>query len=89
MLGSACKWARRTRTKSPSAGSKTLFFLKTDRAPVGALIYQVKEVNKLLPWCPSRKHLPNAPDALPVPRKLTEFELCTMVLVSSMRPVLT
>ena len=54
-----------------------------------ALIYWMKEINKLLPLCPSRKHLPNASEALPAPRKLTEFELCTMVLALTMRHVLT
>ena len=53
-----------------------------------ALIYRVKEINELLPWCSSRKHLAGATEALPAPCKLTEFELCTMVFASSMRHVL-
>ena len=56
--------------------------LNTDKAPVEALIYRVKEINELLPWCPSRKQLPDSPEALPEPRKLSGFELCTMVLAS-------
>ena len=54
-----------------------------------ALLYRVKEINELLPWCPSRKHFPGAPEALSAPHKLTEFEFCTMVLTSLMRHVLT
>ena len=63
--------------------------LNRDKAPVEALIYRVKEINELLPWCPSRKQLPDSPEALPAPCKLSDFELCTMVLASTMRHVLT
>ena len=62
--------------------------LNTDAAPVEALIYHVKEINDILPLCPSRKYLSDAPESLPAPRKLTEFELCTTVLASLMRHVL-
>ena len=54
--------------------------LNTDKALVEALIYRVKEINELLPWCQSRKQLPDSPEALPAARKLSDFELCTMVL---------
>ena len=33
--------------------------LNTDKTPAEALIYRVKEINELLPWCPSRKQLPD------------------------------
>ena len=54
-----------------------------------ALIYRVKEINEFLPWCPSRKQLPDLPEALPEPRRLSDFELCTMVLALATRHVLT
>ena len=63
--------------------------LNTDKTPVEGLDYRVKEITELLPWCLSRKRLPDSPEALPVPRKLSDFKLCTMMLASTMRHVLT
>ena len=68
---------------------KILPIIPPDKAPVEALIYRVKEINELLPWCLSRKQLSDSPEALPAARKLSDFELCTMVLASTMRHVLT
>ena len=49
--------------------------MNTDKVPVEADVHCFKDVNKLLEWCLSRKHLPNAPEVLPAPRKLIDFEL--------------
>ena len=62
--------------------------MNTDKIPVEAGVQRFKDLNKLLEYCPSRKHLPDAPEALPEPRKLTEFELCTTVLASQHKHVL-
>ena len=63
--------------------------MNTEKISVEAGVYRFKELNQLLMWCPSRKHLENAPLALPAPRELTEFELCTAVLASQMKHVQT
>ena len=63
--------------------------LNTNKAPVEASVHRFKKTNDIMPWCPSCKYLPNAPKALPAPRKLTKFELCTAVLTSTIRHVQT
>ena len=62
--------------------------MNTDKVPVEAGVQRFKDLNKLLMWCPPRKHLPNPPKALPEPRELAEFELCTAVLASRAKHVL-
>ena len=61
--------------------------LNADKIPVEAGLHRFKEINKLLPWCPSQNHLPNTPEALPASRELTKFELCTVVLASMTRHI--
>ena len=62
--------------------------MNTDKIPVEASVKRFKDLIKLLEYCPSRKHLPDAPEALPEPQKLTELELCTAVLASQHKHVL-
>ena len=63
--------------------------MNTDKIPVEVGVQRFKDLNKLLEGCPSRKHLPDAPEVLPAPRKLTEFELCTTMLASQLKHVVT
>ena len=61
--------------------------MNTDLISVEAGVHWFKMLNKLLPWCPSRKYLEDAPATVPAPRELTEFELCTAVLASQNKHV--
>ena len=61
--------------------------MNTDLISVEARVHMLRQLNKLLPWCPSRKHLEDASAAVPEPKELTEFELCTAVLASQTKHI--
>ena len=61
---------------------QNLILMSADKITVEAGVQRFNNLNELLLWCPSRKHLPDAPEALPASCELTEFELCTTVLAS-------
>ena len=62
--------------------------MNTDKISAEAGVQRFKDFNKLLEWCLSQKHLPDAPQALLEPHTLTEFELYTAVLASQIKHVL-
>ena len=62
--------------------------MNTDKITVEAGVQCFKDLNKLLLYCPSRKHPPDAPETLSATRQLTEFELCMVVLASQLKHVL-
>ena len=62
--------------------------MNTDKITIETGVQHFKNLSKLFLWFSSQKHLPNASEALPAPRKLTKFELCTAVLTSQLKHVL-
>ena len=61
--------------------------MNTDCISVEAGVHRMRQLNRLLPWCPSLKHTENAPAAVPEPKELSEFEMCTVILASTMSHV--